>query len=310
MTKVDLITGFLGAGKTTFLSRYGAWLNGQGCRFAVIENEFGAGSVDQTILGEEFDHVSELSGGCICCTLKAGFHNALARLAGNYDRILVEPSGLFDMDEFFEVLDVLERDGLCEPGMCLTLIDPHCLPGLTSAEQTVLRTELTGTGAVLWTHADIAPVPEEASSIEQVLALLDLEETLAFYPVPAHQLTDADFAAMQRICPVRRAHRRTPVNHQMLFQSTLLRLQGIFDPQQLHNTLVELVRTEAHGKILRVKGFVNAEDGSLEVNLTSSGCSVTPCAKKRSMLNIIGHELDRAGLKAGLQNIAYEGLAP
>lgn len=304
MTKVDLITGFLGAGKTTFLSRYGTWLNGQGCRFAVIENEFGAGSVDQTILGEEFDHVSELSGGCICCTMKAGFHNALARLAGNYDRILVEPSGLFDMDEFFEVLDVLERDGLCEPGMCLTLIDPHCLSGLTSAEQTVLRAELTGTGAVLWTHMDISPVPEEAVSIEQVLTLLNLGESLNFYPVPSHRLTGEDFAVLQRICPNRREHRRTPVNHQMLFQSTLLRLSGVFEPAKLHHTLAELIRTEAHGKILRVKGFVCAESGSLEVNLTSSGCSVTPCAARRCILNFIGHDLDRAGLKAALQNIA------
>lgn len=305
-TKVDLITGFLGAGKTTFLARYGAWLERQGCRFAVIENEFGAAGVDQAILGEEFGSVNELSGGCICCTMKAGFHSMLARLAGSYDRILVEPSGLFDMDDFFDVLDTLEREGVCEPGMCLTLIDPHCLPGLTGAEQTVLRTELTGTGAVLWTHMDISPVPEEAASIEQVLTLLALGETLSFYRVPAHQLTDEDFAVMQGLSPVWRAHRRTPVNHQMLFQSTILRPRGVFEPQRLHDALVELIQTKACGKILRVKGFVRAQNGSLAVNFTSSGCSVTLCSEKHSMLNIIGHDLDRAGIKAALQTIVQE----
>lgn len=100
MTKVDLVTGFLGAGKTTLIARYGDWLNQKGVRFAVIENEFGAAGVDTAILSERFGNVQELAGGCICCTLKVGFHALLTQLAGQCDRVIVEPSGLFSMDAF------------------------------------------------------------------------------------------------------------------------------------------------------------------------------------------------------------------
>lgn len=81
----------------------------------------------------------------------------LTEPAGKFNRILVEPSGLFDMDDFFEIPQTLERDGLSRMGMCLILIDPHVLPRLRAQEMDVLWTELTGTGAVVWTQADVLP---------------------------------------------------------------------------------------------------------------------------------------------------------
>ena len=132
MVPVDLITGFLGAGKTTFLQKYTDYLARQGIRFAVVENEFGAAGVDTAALqaGGQPHAVYELTGGCICCTLKQSFHEMLSGLAGRYARILVEPSGLFNLDDFNEVMYVLEHDGICCPGLCLTVVDPHTLPGL------------------------------------------------------------------------------------------------------------------------------------------------------------------------------------
>ena len=71
MVQVDLITGFLGAGKTTFLRRYAAWWAGQGVRVCVLENDFGAVNVDAMLLqdleamGAE---VETISGGCDCDT--------------------------------------------------------------------------------------------------------------------------------------------------------------------------------------------------------------------------------------------------
>lgn len=70
MAKVDLVTGFLGAGKTTLIQRYAAWLRDGGVRFAIIENEYAASGVDSMVLAGQFDGVHELAGGCICCTLK------------------------------------------------------------------------------------------------------------------------------------------------------------------------------------------------------------------------------------------------
>ena len=71
MVQVDLITGFLGAGKTTFLRRYAAWWAGQGVKVCVLENDFGAVNVDamlvQDLLGDRCD-LETISGGCDCDT--------------------------------------------------------------------------------------------------------------------------------------------------------------------------------------------------------------------------------------------------
>lgn len=304
MTQVDLITGFLGAGKTTFIAKYGAWLEKQGVKFAVIENEFGAAGVDRAILSERFGNVGELSGGCICCTLKVGFYEMLAQLSGRCDRVLVEPSGLFDMDDFMEIVGTLEREGLCQKGMCLTLIDPHSLSGLRDTEREVLWTELTGTGAVLWTQADTAPAVDLDAAAQTVSALLGLDQPLEFYPKPSHLLEDEDFAELQRKNAVIRAHHRVLLNHKAMFQSTALRPKGRFARERLLEALDAWISCGEFGEILRVKGFVHAQEGSLAVNCTVGGWSVEPCAEKPAMLNIIGQGLDRAKIKAALEELA------
>ncbi|MGN1009035.1 MAG: CobW family GTP-binding protein [Butyricicoccus sp.] len=304
MTQVDLITGFLGAGKTTFIAKYGAWLEKQGVRFAVIENEFGAAGVDRAILSEQFGNVGELSGGCICCTLKVGFYEMLAQLSGRCDRVIVEPSGLFDMDDFMEIVGTLEREGLCQAGMCLTLIDPHSLDGLRETEREVLWTELTGTGAVVWTQADVLPAVDLDAAAQTVSGLLGLDQPLEFYPKPSHLLEDADFAALQGKTSVSRAHHRVLLNHSAMFQSTALRPKGRFDRERLLEALDAWILSGEYGEILRVKGFVHAEKGSLAVNCTVGGRSVEPCAEKPAMLNIIGRNLDRAKIKAALEELA------
>lgn len=298
ITKIDLVTGFLGAGKTTFLAHYGDWLDRQGIRFAVVENEFGAAGVDRAVLSRKFGNVSELSGGCICCTLKSGFYAMLAELSGKCDRILVEPSGVFDMDDFFEIVWTLERDKLCRMGMCLTLIDPHMLPDLKKEELGVLWTELTGTGTVVWTQTDVLPEPDLDAAAQEVNAILNLEIPLTFYPVSSHALTDKDFAVLQSRGPVRRPHHRRIVDHNRIFQSTSLRPKGIIDQGTLIKTMDSLMKDRSCGEILRIKGFVRSVSGSLAVNYTVSGRSVVPCTEMRSMLNFIGRKLDRAQIKS------------
>ena len=303
MTKIDLVTGFLGAGKTTFLARYGAWLTRNGVKFAVIENEYGAAGVDRTILGEQMDNVEELAGGCICCTLKSGFHAMLARLAKTYDRILVEPSGIYNMDDFFEVVGMLERDGLCQVGMCLTLVDPHTLSVLNEQERTVLRSELTGAGAVLWTKLDVEPAVDLQQAEAQTMALLDLPDapSLAFYPAASHQLTDADFAALQQAGPVRRDHKLMFIHHAAVFQSTSLRPKGIYTAEQLLETLKTMQKEQSCGDIVRIKGFVRTHDSMLAVNCTVAEHTAVPCETRPVMLNFIGHQLDRAAIQQRLQ---------
>jgi len=95
MTKIDIISGFLGAGKTTLIKKLLAEAY-QGEKLVLIENEFGEISIDGGFLKESGVQISEMASGCICCSLVGDFNQALKDVTAQFhpDRILIEPSGV------------------------------------------------------------------------------------------------------------------------------------------------------------------------------------------------------------------------
>ncbi len=95
MTKIDIISGFLGAGKTTLIKKLVAEAY-QGEKLVLIENEFGEISIDGGFLKDAGIQISEMSSGCICCSLVGDFNKALKDVQQQFhpDRILIEPSGV------------------------------------------------------------------------------------------------------------------------------------------------------------------------------------------------------------------------
>ena len=95
MTKIDIVSGFLGAGKTTLIKKLLSEAF-PGEKLVLIENEFGEISIDGGVLKESGVQISEMSAGCICCSLVGDFHKALKDVQAQFhpDRILIEPSGV------------------------------------------------------------------------------------------------------------------------------------------------------------------------------------------------------------------------
>ena len=95
MTKIDIISGFLGAGKTTLIKKLLSEAF-PGEKLVLIENEFGEISIDGGFLKESGVQISEMSSGCICCSLVGDFGKALKDVKAQFqpDRILIEPSGV------------------------------------------------------------------------------------------------------------------------------------------------------------------------------------------------------------------------
>lgn len=95
MTKIDVISGFLGAGKTTLINRLIKEAY-QGEKIVLIENEFGQIGVDGAFLQDAGVQITEMNSGCICCSLVGDFSKALRKVVAEYapDRILIEPSGV------------------------------------------------------------------------------------------------------------------------------------------------------------------------------------------------------------------------
>ena len=105
MLKIDIVSGFLGAGKTTFIKRLlETKLKEE--KVVLIENEYGEVSVDSDILDESGIEIKELSQGCICCSLVGDFAKSLNEVIENYnpDRILIEPSGVGKLSDIVKAV--------------------------------------------------------------------------------------------------------------------------------------------------------------------------------------------------------------
>lgn len=107
MTKIDIVSGFLGAGKTTLIKKMVKEAY-QGEKLVLIENEFGEISIDGGFLKESGVQISEMSSGCICCSLVGDFGKALKDVEKQFhpDRILIEPSGVGKLSD---VIGAVER---------------------------------------------------------------------------------------------------------------------------------------------------------------------------------------------------------
>ena len=117
MTKIDIVSGFLGAGKTTLIKKLLAEAF-PGEKLVLIENEFGEISIDGGFLKESGVQISEMSSGCICCSLVGDFNKALKEVADQFhpDRILIEPSGVGKLSD---VIVAVENTVADVPGMKL-----------------------------------------------------------------------------------------------------------------------------------------------------------------------------------------------
>ena len=111
MTKIDIVSGFLGAGKTTLIKKLLAEAY-KGEKLVLIENEFGEINIDGGFLKESGIQISEMSAGCICCSLVGDFNKALREVVEQFhpDRILIEPSGVGKLSDVIVAVENTVKD--------------------------------------------------------------------------------------------------------------------------------------------------------------------------------------------------------
>ena len=124
MTKVDVISGFLGAGKTTFIKEL---INKVfvGEKLVLIENEFGEIGIDGGFLKDAGIEITEMNSGCICCTLVGDFSKALQKVLEEYhpDRVIIEPSGVGKLSDIVKAIEDVKRDADIEISGRITVVD-------------------------------------------------------------------------------------------------------------------------------------------------------------------------------------------
>ena len=124
MTKVDIISGFLGAGKTTFIKKLIEDVF-PGERLVLIENEFGEIGIDGGFLKDAGVEITEMNSGCICCTLVGDFSKALQKVLVDYtpDRVIIEPSGVGKLSDVVKAIEGVKDEADIEIDGRITVVD-------------------------------------------------------------------------------------------------------------------------------------------------------------------------------------------
>lgn len=301
MVKIDLITGFLGSGKTTFLKKYAARLLEQGCSLGILENDYGAVNVDMMLLQELMGDQCELemiSGGCDRETHRRRFRTKLIAMGMcGYDRVLVEPSGIYDMDEFFDVLHEEPLDRWYEIGNVIALVDAGLEENISLEAEYLLASQAANAGCVVLSKCDAASAEEQQSTVahlnralEQIGCKRRFEET-EILRLHAGELAETDFHKIVSCGYVNAVYKKPDLTGEQGFES-LYFMDVHMSEEVLRDTVKKLMQDETAGHIFRVKGFMPCGDGTwMELNATHKELTLHPAANGQEILIVIGEHL-------------------
>ena len=306
MITIDLITGFLGSGKTTFIENYARWLVAKGERVCILENDYGAINIDRVLLQDLLGPNCELEmvvGGDGAEAHQRRFRTKLISMAMlGYTRVLVEPSGIYDIDEFFDTLYEEPLDRWYELGSVLTIVDARLDPNLSPASRYLLATEAAGAGKII-----LSKLSEDTQNdvIGQTLAILNqaMEELQCArrfaYPAdvlakPWDQLEDTDFQMLETAGYRHVSFLKKAITEEDAYQS-LFYMYYETTPEDLQARVLKLLVDPAAGHVLRIKGF----SSGLELNVTKDERHFRPLSvPTEDVIIVIGEGL-RKDIVAG-----------
>ena len=300
MVKIDLITGFLGSGKTTFIKKYARYLLDQGLNIGILENDFGAVNVDMMLLKDlEGDHceLEMVSGGCDADCHRRRFKTKLIAMGMcGYDRVIVEPSGIFDMDEFFDILREEPLDQWYEIGSVIAVVDAGLDCGQSEAADYLLASEAAGAGCIVLSKVksvSAEQIEEVKAHLEQAMKKVGCRRSLFGHIIASdwEQFTEEDYQRLMNCGYEPASYRKTDAA--AAFDS-LFFMNLELTAEELKERTAQLFKESDCGHILRVKGFVKAEDGRwLELNATRREQTLAVSPDGQKVLIVIGEQLSK-----------------
>ena len=289
MVKIDLITGFLGSGKTTFIKKYAKYLLDKGMNIGILENDFGAVNVDMLLLQDLMGDNCELemiSGGCDKETHRRRFRTKLIAMGMcGYDRVIVEPSGIYDVDEFFDVLHDEPLDKWYEIGNVITIVDAKLEPEL-SEEATKEQIENT--------------IEHLNRALEQVQCKRRLDREIM--RKDGAELSKEDFDKILKSGYVAENYRKMELDEKKGFDS-LYFMELKISADELKTQVAKMMQDPECGGIFRVKGFVKDDAGSwMQLNATGHEISMKPIGDGQEVVIVIGEQLKEDCIRKYLEN--------
>ena len=189
MTKIDIFSGFLGAGKTTLIQKLLKEAY-KGEQVVLIENEFGEIGIDGGFLKEAGIEIREMNSGCICCSLVGDFGEALKEVIGKYspDRIIIEPSGVGKLSDVIKAVQKIEDSVDIKLNSFTTLVDVTKCKMYMKNFGEFFSKQIEYAGTIILSRTDTEKATQE--KVEAAVELIrSLNKTAAVITTPIAQLS-------------------------------------------------------------------------------------------------------------------------
>ena len=284
MTKIDIISGFLGAGKTTFIKKLlQEAISGE--QVVLIENEFGEIGIDGGFLKDSGIEIREMNSGCICCSLVGDFGKSLSEVLTKYkpDRIIIEPSGVGKLSDVMKAVIDVSADMDVALNSAVTIVDAAKCKMYMKNFGEFFNNQIENAGTVVLSRTDITDTAKIQKDVEmireknpkaaivttplaelggsQLLEIIEKRDTMLDDLLEEvreshhHHDDDCDCG-----CHDHDHHHHHHADE--VFTSWGKETPHKFTKEQIEEVLKTLCETDDYGEILRAKGMVADVNGS------------------------------------------------
>ena len=291
--KILLVSGFLGAGKTTFIKEMAKNIN---LEFVVLENEYADIGVDKDFLNEKNLDVWEMSEGCICCSMKGDFKSSIKRIYSeiNPEYLLIEPTGLGMLSSIIENIKELNNEDI-EILRPISLIDVTSFDEYLESFNNFFLDNLKNTGKVILTKLEsISPIEVENIKNRILELNADLEiETNDYRNFPKEWFAELLNRNLENKVIDKNFSMGTHINLRT-FSKENINLKTMDELGLLLNRLVN----GDFGKVYRAKGIIKIDSYSGKFNLVYKNFEMEAIEKAEvTKIVVIGNNLDIENLE-------------
>lgn len=260
--EIQIISGFLGAGKTTFLNQYLPILEGN---TVIIENEFGDTGLDGELIQHENIPVHEILAGCICCSLALDFRNGIREISERYhpDRIIIEPSGVGRLSDIIKACNkARDKDGInLNITKLITIVDIASFEEYADGFGAFYLDQIQNARLIFLSHMNELTAEEIKVQID-VLKKLNLSAIL--YEGDFRKLGEEELAEIINMAEDYDAGSEA-VNTPALPADKVFSSISILSPEKITEEVLKNILNDfkqgKYGDILRAKGIIGLETG-------------------------------------------------
>ena len=299
MVKIDLITGFLGSGKTTFLKGYVKVLKEMGEKICILENDYGAINIDMMLIANLGADTEMVSGGCDLDCHKRRFKTKLISMAmRGYTRVIVEPSGIYDTDEFFDTLYEEPVDSMYEIGNVICIFD-STIKNVSEESKYFITSQVAVSGAIVLSKCDL-----KESDAKLAISLLNdsLKENGCDRNIDniIYQTKDIDkyLNCGYSNFPYQKKNLIDENNYDSLYF-----MNKSFTRSEIVKITKELFKNRTYGTVMRVKGYFNEKNTWYNVNALSLLLEINPIEEGQDVIIIIGENLDKEEIEKFIEGV-------